>query len=530
MNNKSKWDSLTLKEKSDIIKMHVESGISDLNNIKINYNYFASGGSTEEPNWLMELVADTAVWGASKVMNSKLLPEKSKKRILELTMRLSGGNSDEGTKLDVAKYLASKEGMQLVFKTLTEDTPVDTLIAQTENEEIENYGGFALPSDILDPDVKSFYEQHPGDADFVTAYSQGVVPFESAGVYKVDDSDPHRLGRYESYINKEYNGKYIPVYQGHSESLDLDLIKYLNEQSYLKNTSTFGVNSGGDLPFEFGYNREESTNPNTFTQGYYDAAGYNLELIRGEDGKIYGRKSDMYDFMPKHYVDRYTPEGNDNMKNLVKTIDALGNPFIFRGPWFEVNDDLPFRIPDSVLDEFNHNELDNKKNKHNSFAAGGPTEYPMMEDVNPRFTPQYIPTEEEKYVPATAAGFIAKITGADEKTQAAADIGSAAANLGADNIPIIGNIVGIGISALDTVYDLGKLIYDPSWKNLGDLGTSALSMLPYSSVKEIKTMTNALKYTGGAKKEVIKTAIGMGANIIDTTEDITNATKEIKKK
>lgn len=356
MNNKSKWDSLTLKEKSDIMRMHIESGISDLDNIKINYNYFASGGSTEEPNWLTDLIADTAVWGASKVMNSKLLPEKSKKRILELTMRLSGGNSDEGTKLDVAKYLASKEGMQLVFKTLTEDTPVDTLIAQTANEEIDNYGGFALPSDQLDPDVKSFYEQHPGDADFVTAYSQGVIPFKSAGVYKVDDSDPHRLGRYESYINKEYNGKYIPVYQGHSESLDLDLIKYLNEQSYLKNTSTFGVNSDDNLPFEFGYNREESTNPNTFTQGYYDAAGYNLELIKGKDGKVYGRKSDMYDFMPRHYTEKYTPEGNDNMKNLVKTIDNLGNPFIFRGPWFEVNDDLPFRIPDSVLDEFNKSE------------------------------------------------------------------------------------------------------------------------------------------------------------------------------
>lgn len=356
MNNKSKWDSLTLKEKSDIIKMHIKSGISDLDNIKINYNYFASGGSTEEPNWLMDLVADAAVWGASKVMNSRLLPEKSKKRILELTMRLSGGNSDEGTKLDVAKYLASKEGMQLVFKTLTEDTPIDSLIAQTENEEIENYGGFALPSDQLDPDVESFYKQHPGDVDFVTAYSQGVIPFESAGVYKVDDSDPHRLGRYEAYINKEYNGKYIPVYQGHSESLDLDLIKYLNEQSYLKNTSTFGVNSDDNLPFEFGYNREESTNPNTFTQGYYDAAGYNLELIKGKDGKVYGRKSDMYDFMPRHYVNQYTPEGNNNMKNLVKTIDNLGNPFIFRGPWFEVNDDLHFRIPDNIIYEFNKSE------------------------------------------------------------------------------------------------------------------------------------------------------------------------------
>lgn len=48
MNNKSKWDSLTLKEKSDIMKMAISSGVMDLDNIKNSYNSFAEGGPTKE--------------------------------------------------------------------------------------------------------------------------------------------------------------------------------------------------------------------------------------------------------------------------------------------------------------------------------------------------------------------------------------------------------------------------------------------------------------------------------------------------
>lgn len=44
MNNKSKWDSLTLKEKSEIMKMAISSGVMDLDNIRNSYNSFAEGG------------------------------------------------------------------------------------------------------------------------------------------------------------------------------------------------------------------------------------------------------------------------------------------------------------------------------------------------------------------------------------------------------------------------------------------------------------------------------------------------------
>lgn len=356
MNNKSKWDSLSLKEKSEIMKMAISSGVMDLNNIRASYNSYAEGGPTET---LKSIVEDAVVWGADKILDSNLIPEKTKQRLLEFTMRISGGNSDEDTKKEVIRTLASKEGINLLYKVVTEDTPVSQIIAGNKNN-IDNYTGFAMPSDQVDPDIISFLEQHPNDADFVDAYSKGVIPFESAGVFKIEDNDSTRLGRYTNYIDKHYQGKYIPTYQGHKETLNQSLVDSLNIQSNLRNTSTFGVNAGNDLPFEFGYNREESSNPEIHAQGYYDAAGYNLELIRGKDGKIYGRKSDMYDFMPKHYTKLYTPEASQRMKNLVETVDNIGNPFIFRSPWFEVNSNLPFRIPDNILEEFNKYENENK--------------------------------------------------------------------------------------------------------------------------------------------------------------------------
>ena len=357
MNNKSKWDSLSLKEKSEVIKIHITEGINDLESIKNSYNSYATGGPIET---LKSIVEDAVVWGADKILDSNFIPEKTKQRILEFTMRISGGNSDEDTKKEVIRTLASKEGINLLYKVVTEDTPVSQIIARSKNS-IDNYTGFALPSDQIDPDVLSFLEQHPNDADFVDAYSKGVIPFESAGVFKVKDNDSTRLGRYTNYIDKHYQGRYIPTYQSHKETLHPSLVDSLNIQSHLKNTSTFGVEAGSNLPFEFGYNREESSNPETHTQGYYDAAGYNLELIKGKDGKVYGRKSDMYDFMPKSYTELYTPEANKRMKNLVETIDNVGNPFIFRGPWFEVNEDLPYKSPGHIIYEFN-----NQKNESNN--------------------------------------------------------------------------------------------------------------------------------------------------------------------
>lgn len=47
--NNNKWDSLTLKEKSEIMKLAISSGITELKEIKDNYNTFAEGGFIDPP-------------------------------------------------------------------------------------------------------------------------------------------------------------------------------------------------------------------------------------------------------------------------------------------------------------------------------------------------------------------------------------------------------------------------------------------------------------------------------------------------
>lgn len=42
--NNDKWNSLSLKEKSEIMKLAIYSGVSDLNSIRKSYNSFAEGG------------------------------------------------------------------------------------------------------------------------------------------------------------------------------------------------------------------------------------------------------------------------------------------------------------------------------------------------------------------------------------------------------------------------------------------------------------------------------------------------------
>lgn len=89
-----------------------------------------------------------------------------------------------------------------------------------------------------------------------------------------------------------------------------------------------------------------------------------------------------------------------------------------------------------------------------------------------------------------------QLTGSDEKA-ASVDISSSIANTGADAIPIIGNAIGIALSIGDTLYDTGKFIVNPSWKNLSDVGTSASGIIPgIGSIRDIKNVYKATKQIG----------------------------------
>ena len=352
--NNDKWNSLSLKEKSEIMKIAISSGVRDLNSIRKSYNSFAEGGQTDKPRGVEEKVKEDDLNGiinfgltqVSKILDSNLIPESTKNRVIELVMRLSGGTSSMETASNVAKFLTTKEGLVALKNVVFTNDKVDNIVQSALNASqapyVGNYTGFALPSDILDPDVESFIDEHPRDSDFVDSYIRGTTPFESAGVTKVDNDDPTRLGRYEQYIKDNYKGRHVNTYQGHRDTIPQELVRELNEKSHRKETRTFGMHDT-DLAFPFGEKEKGKV------QGYYDAAGYNLELVEGSDGKTYGRISDMYDFLPRDYVKQYNKEGSKGLSNIINSIDNVGHPFIFRSPWF---DPQAFGVPEDLIEHF----------------------------------------------------------------------------------------------------------------------------------------------------------------------------------
>lgn len=377
--NKTKWDALSMKDRASFIRIGIKNGFTDLEEIKDKYNIYANGGDTNggdkeeikrDDDWKINL--------ASKVLSSGLIPDRLKKRAIELGMRMSGGDPSPAKMSDIQSYLNTSSGRDLIIKALITKTPIKELLdnqffndedlaaqlynsgaSQEKISEIlgpylamENYGGLSPNNDFIDMDVGAFIGEHPNDYDFVETYLYNKIPFESSGVIKIDDKDSTRLGRYKDYINKNYKERYIPTYQGHVDTLDMNLVKDLNLKSLNKETSTYGVSTDETLPFEFG-NKEG-------IRGYYDAGGYNLELIRGKDGKIYGRKSDIYDFLPKDFTNKWGEELNSTYKQFIPILDGVGNPFIFRSPWFDA---AQIYIPEKIMQNFNK--------KHD----GGPIKY-----------------------------------------------------------------------------------------------------------------------------------------------------------
>lgn len=104
--------------------------------------------------------------------------------------------------------------------------------------------------------------------------------------------------------------------------------------------------------------------------------------------------------------------------------------------------------------------------------------------------------ENEEYTPATLAGWVTQLVTGDDTKAAYTDIGSSTINTGADAIPIVGNALGAVISIGDTLYDTGKFIFNPSWKNATDVGSSLLGIVPgVGSIKDVKNIAKATKQT-----------------------------------
>ena len=403
MNNiKDYWSELNPKELNDIINLFIKQKIyspqkmRELYNQAINnssssrpqniskYNKFDIGGlvdldttgsskvlypeDSENNNSNNNFIIKQALKIANEMLESNSISDNQKNRLLEFAMRISGGNTSSSAINEASKYILSKYGRKALFQVLNTNDSVSNIIDKSieeSNYEVgNNYTGLAFLGDVWDKD--SFLWNNKNSSDFIDTYIRGDIPFESAGVIKIDDKDENRLGRYSKYIEKNYPDRDINTYQAYRDTLDSNLVKYLDKASTALETSTFGANADN-------YDIDKSMFPfgTEDNRGFFDAAGYNIELMMGPDGKIYGRKSDIYDFLPSDFNNKWAD--NNKMHNIVEKINNFGNPFIFRTPWFKASDE---NIPEEVLSKYadkNKKSLGGRINlsNNNIFEEGG---------------------------------------------------------------------------------------------------------------------------------------------------------------
>lgn len=362
--SKDKWSALSMSERADLIKLYANNGTTNLSSIKSHYNKFGGGGDAggdvkSNSNPLLGPILKIA----NVILQSDRVSDTQKDRLLEFAMRISGGNVNSDSVAKASEYVLSKYGRKALLQVLSTDTPVSDIVNQSIQESGytmgDNYGGVAFSNDFWDNG--DFIWNNAESDDFVDAYVKGTTPYESAGVIKISSEDPGRIGRYSRYIKKNYPDRDIPTYQAHRDTLDTDLVKHLDAASTALETSTFGANADeGSYQEAFPFGSEEN-------RGFFDAAGYNIELVKGLDGKIYGRKSDMYDFLPSDFNDKWVE--NDQVQGLVKNVDRMGHPFIFRTPWFEATEE---NVPEEILLEYTEQNKKSLGGKLNRFETGGP--------------------------------------------------------------------------------------------------------------------------------------------------------------
>ena len=315
MNNiKDYWSELNPKELNDIINLFIKQKIyspqkmRELYNQAINnssssrpqniskYNKFDIGGlvdldttgsskvlyseDSENNNSNNNFIIKQALKIANEMLESNSISDNQKNRLLEFAMRISGGNADSNAINKASKYILSKYGRKALFQVLNTNNSVSDIIDKSIEESKykvgNNYTGLAFLGDVWDKD--SFLWNNKNSSDFIDTYIRGDIPFESAGVIKIDDKDKNRLGRYYKYIEKNYPDRSINTYQAYRDTLDSNLVKYLDKASTALETSTFGANADN-------YDIDKSMFPfgTEDNRGFFDAAGYNIELMEGPD-------------------------------------------------------------------------------------------------------------------------------------------------------------------------------------------------------------------------------------------------------
>lgn len=362
--NNDRWSALSMKDRAALIDIYVKSGITDLGEIRKDYNSFGDGGDANGEELEASIITPRQSRVNKRRMRKELftkikstlesdgdiiqlynsLPEDQRKRALESIMKFSSAANPKIVKdwfIEEAKKHPLKAIKALNYVITGEGQPV-----LFEPNRKYAYNGL-FGGDYY------FDKQTPIDNGIVDAMLYNREINSDIGV----QGDKQDYGPEIDYINRVYpdkNVQYIETRPG--IALDQEGIQptiYYGAQGSFKTSLPKRVINNQGIIIQEGVR-----NDSTFVRGL-----------------------DVYDFKPDEYVGKWV--GDSSMLPIIKQIDEDTNPVAIKTPWVykdNINDIISSR---TGLNGFEFNTIDSDKSiyktqkalggKLNKFETGGPT-------------------------------------------------------------------------------------------------------------------------------------------------------------
>ena len=143
----SRWDNLSIKDKSDLIKVYVNNGIYDLNNIKEHYNSFDGGGPLE---WVKEKIDQANSYLASSRLGKFLTGFDQMMRGVQPVQGNSNTNLNIGKETPLLNRVRPNDSKTREASEIIEDDIAKRQTALIKTAEIKGHPSstYAIPYDI----------------------------------------------------------------------------------------------------------------------------------------------------------------------------------------------------------------------------------------------------------------------------------------------------------------------------------------------------------------------------------------------
>lgn len=264
---------------------------------------------------------------AARTLRDEDVNDLGQRRLAEYYLRTLGGIAPFPSinRIDRARgglRQKDKEGIDLYTRIISGDEPVKDLI--------RHYNDIASeinPEEWGHKDYLSNYsglfnkERYDGDHNYdIIDAAISVTPVNPFGGLATTN-----YGIYKKYLQNTYPDRELRAYEWNSD-IDPVLKDRLDEYSSQR----------GDNSLVF-YQYDNNFPIDTSSEYlYYDAGNYARQYIRDDDGQIYARNSDVFDFEPSSYGKLW-----GELPITRKTFEGLNkyvNPVVVFGNWEPVND------------------------------------------------------------------------------------------------------------------------------------------------------------------------------------------------